>query len=102
MTAIIPQPRTSISIRVATMDDLPFLDALQKKHSKQVGYFRTKVLEGYINAGWGLIAESVGGVVDPATPATASATPSTERVGYCFSRDKYLKREELGVIYHLC
>ena len=57
MNAIVPIARRPISIRTATMDDLPFLDALQKKHSKALGYFPTKQFEGYIEGGHVLIAE---------------------------------------------
>ena len=33
MSAIAPIPRTPIAIRVATADDLAFIDALQKRHT---------------------------------------------------------------------
>ena len=52
------------SIRVATMSDLPFMDALQKKHSKQLGYFPTKQFEGYVEGGNVLIAEEKSDVRD--------------------------------------
>ena len=42
------EPRVPIAIRVATMEDLPFMDALQKKHSKALGYFPRKQFEGYV------------------------------------------------------
>src|SRR5690242_7534495 len=40
----LPVPRTTsaLSFRLATLADLPALDALQKKHSKALGYFPTK------------------------------------------------------------
>jgi GNAT superfamily N-acetyltransferase len=62
-----------------------FIDSLQKQHSRQLGYFPTKQFEGYIAMGGVLIAES-----------------ERRGVGYCVSRDRYLKRDELGVIYQLC
>ena len=49
--ASLPAPRVDLSIRVATKTDLPFLDGLQKTHSKQLGYFPTKQFEGYIEMG---------------------------------------------------
>ena len=52
-----PAPRARVSIRVATMEDLPFLDALQKQHGKALGYFPTKQFEGYVEMGGVLIAE---------------------------------------------
>jgi N-acetylglutamate synthase-like GNAT family acetyltransferase len=85
MSAIIPIPKIELSIRPATMDDLAFLDSLQKQHNKQLGYFPTKQFEGYIAMGGVLVAEASG-----------------KAVGYCISRDRYLKRDELGVIYQLC
>ena len=60
MSAIIPIARTPITIRPATMDDLPFIDSLQKQHTKMVGWMPTKQLEGKIGAGHVLVAE-VGG-----------------------------------------
>ena len=45
-------------MRVATMEDLPFLDGLHKHHYKQLGYFPTKQFEGDIEMGAVLVAES--------------------------------------------
>jgi hypothetical protein len=75
-----------VSIRPATLADVAFMDGLQKLHSKQVGYFPTKQFEGYVTMGGVLIAEDASGT----------------SLGYCISRDRYLKRDELGVIYQLC
>ena len=50
MSQIIPVPRCEISIRDATMADLPFIDGLQKMHSKQVGWMPEKALVGKIEA----------------------------------------------------
>jgi hypothetical protein len=77
----------TITTRIAEMRDLPFLDALQKKHSRQLGFFPRAQMEGYVRSEWVLIAED-------------SAT--RQPLGYCASRDRYLKRDELGVIYQLC
>ena len=56
MSAIIPTSRCPIATRAATMDDLPFLDGMQKQHSKALGYFPTKQFEGYIEMGGVLVA----------------------------------------------
>jgi hypothetical protein len=60
MSAIIPQvlppPRIEISIRPGTMQDLPFIDRLQKMHTRQVGWMPTRQLEGKINAGHVIVA----------------------------------------------
>jgi hypothetical protein len=87
-------PRVAIATRVAMMADLPFLDALQKQHSKALGFFPRAQMEGYVQNGWVLVAE----------PSTEYSVPSTEAkpLGYVISRDRYLKRDELGVVYQLC
>jgi N-acetylglutamate synthase-like GNAT family acetyltransferase len=79
--------RVSITTRLATMEDIPFMDGLMKQYNKQLGFFPRAQLEGYVNGQWVLIAQN---------PATG------ERLGFCASRDRYLKRDELGVIYLLC
>jgi ribosomal protein S18 acetylase RimI-like enzyme len=84
MQAIIP--RIGISIRAGTVDDLPAIDALQKGSGKALGYFPTAQLRGYIETGGVLVG----------------CDPSGKLIGYLISRDRYLKRDELGVIYQLC
>jgi hypothetical protein len=80
----LPEPRVAISIRVAEQRDLRFIDDLQRKHAKMVGWFPTRQLETNIKGGKILIAES-----------------GNESVGYVIAHDKYLKREELGICYQL-
>ena len=121
-SVIVPVPRTPISIRAATLADLPFIDALQKQHTRQLGYFPTKQFEDYIARGEVLVAEAMGdgrwemGDVGMAgagregpggdSGVSISHLPShishPTPVGYVISRDRYLKRDELGVIYQLC
>ena len=57
MTAIIPQPRCSVKVRMAGSADLPFIDQLQKLHTHMVGFFPRKQMEGYLAKGSILIAE---------------------------------------------
>jgi hypothetical protein len=109
-TAIIPIPRAAVNVRVATMADVAFMDALQKKHSGALGYFPTKQFEGYVGGGHVLVAEES----DEATQRRSdqgemhsSFPPSLRRsvassLGYIISKDRYLKRDELGVIFQLC
>jgi ribosomal protein S18 acetylase RimI-like enzyme len=85
MSAIVPISGVTVSVRPATMDDVPFMDGLQSQYTKALGHFKTEWFEGYIAMGGVVVAESDG-----------------KRVGYCISRDRYLKRDELGVIYQLC
>ena len=48
-----------IATRVATAADLPFLDAMQKRHSRALGFFPRAQMEGYVAGGHVLVAESV-------------------------------------------
>jgi hypothetical protein len=90
----LPAPRGgAIVIDVATMADLPALDALQKQFGRALGYFPTKQFEGYIEMGGVLVAR--------ASRPCMGGTPMP-LLGYVISRDRYLKRDELGVIYQLC
>lgn len=59
--------------------DIAFIDALQKKNTKAVGFMFTKTLEGHI----------------------AKGHVPRERVGYCIGVDKYFKREDVGIIYQM-
>jgi hypothetical protein len=54
-----------ITIRAATLDDLPFMDGLQKKHSRELGFLPTKALEGKIGLGQVLVAVATVLVVKP-------------------------------------
>ena len=85
MSAIIPIPRTPITIRPGVMSDMPFLDSLQKLHTKQVGWMPTKQFEGKIKLGHVIIAED-----ERRTP-----------VGYCIGNDQYFKRDDVGIIYQM-
>src|SRR4051812_24778827 len=87
---LLPAARVPITIRTATMADLAAIDALQKQHHKQLGFFPRAQMEGYINSGWMIVAEH------------GSTGDAGEVVGYCASRDRYQKRDELGAIFQLC
>ena len=99
-TIALPSPRVPISIRVATLDDLAFIDALQKKHTKQVGFMPTKQFEGKIRAGHVLVAWA-------SRPCTSekdmgeTPMPLEERVGYLIGNDQYFKRDDVGIIYQI-
>src|SRR5260221_756952 len=85
MNSIVPIPRSNVIVRPATMSDLPFLDSLQKLHTKQVGWMPTKQLEGKIRAGHVIVAED----------------DAKQAVGYCIGHDQYFKRDDVGIIYQL-
>src|SRR4051794_3836910 len=68
--AIVPIPRSPISIRQGTMEDLAFIDSLQKKHGNMVGWMPTKQLEGKIGAGNVLVAVGAGSRAAGGDPAS--------------------------------
>ena len=84
-TAIIPQARCAVKIRLAGSADLPFIDQLQKLHTHMVGFFPRKQMEGYLALGAVQIA------VDEAGKA----------LGYIVSRDQYSGRDDVGMIYQI-
>src|SRR5688572_2255489 len=65
----LPAPRIAVTVRPGTLEDLPFIDALQKKHTKQVGFLHRATLEGKIKLGHVLIAEG----------STTESTEGTEK-----------------------
>src|SRR3954469_7460989 len=96
MSAIIPIPKFPINIRPATMDDLSFIDALQKKTTKQVGFMPTKQFEGKIKLGHVLIAEE-----PPPQPSPGVPGEGVARVGYLIGNDQYFKHDDIGIIYQI-
>ncbi len=81
---VLPAPRTPVSIREAELKDVPFIDQLQRKHARMVGWFPTKQIEGNIAKKRILIAEENG-----------------NPVGYCISNDRYHKHDDCGIVYQL-
>lgn len=103
----LPQPRQAIAIRKAVQSDLPFIDGLQKLHSKAVGWFPRQQLEANIRKGQVLIAEGTEASRDQGTKGAADSMPgclgaSVPRpLGYCISADRYLKHDDIGIVYQL-
>src|SRR4051812_43185184 len=112
-TPLVPIPRCPVSVRPAAMGDLPFVDSLQKTHSRQVGWMPTKSLEQKVAAGQVLIAEEVGsgqwavgreekqeapeGADRPSSPLpTADCRLPTTPLGYLIASDRYFKRDDVG------
>ena len=54
------EPREQVNIRPATMNDVAFIDRLQKKQTREVGFLQTKAIEGKIRLEQVLIAEMSG------------------------------------------
>jgi hypothetical protein len=105
----LPVPRVNITIRAGVMSDLPFLDSLQKMHTKQVGWMPTKQFEGKIKLGHVLIAEEMRSaecsVLRTEAESTQHSVLSTGHystpVGYCIGNDQYFKRDDVGIIYQM-
>jgi hypothetical protein len=57
----LPLPRLAIAVRPGVLGDVPFLDALQRLHTKQVGWMPTRQLEAKVGLGQVLVAEEVAG-----------------------------------------
>jgi hypothetical protein len=55
----VPTPRVPIAIRPGVLSDVPFMDSLQRMHTKMVGFMPTAQFEGNIKQGRVLIAEEV-------------------------------------------
>lgn len=102
----------SIRIRPGVLNDYPFIDDLQKQHKKAVGFMWEAAIKGHIEKGNVLVAEAIGrgpeacglGLEEDMglhhdKPQDASLTPRP--VGYILGVDRYLKRDELGIIYQL-
>ena len=110
MNAIIPIPKIPITVRPATMDDLSFIDGLQKKHTKQVGFMPTKQFEGKIKLGHVLVAEEPPPQPSPGVPEEGEdySLPRYSGgglgrgpVGYLIGHDQYFKHDDIGIIYQI-
>jgi len=109
----LPLPQINVTIRPGVMSDVPFLDSLQKLHTKQVGWMPTAQFEGKIRLGHVLIAEenTTADYADHAelkrdtnalslsAKSAKSAVPTL--VGYCIGNDQYFKRDDVGIIYQM-
>src|ERR1044071_3187015 len=79
-----PLPDAGVSVRVATMDDLTFIDELQKKQRDALGFMFLSAIQGKIEREEILIASD-----------------GVERVGYCIGADRYFKHDDVGIIYQM-
>ena len=110
-------PGAGVEIRAAKQDDYAFIDDLQKRHKKGVGFMWEKAIRGHITKGNVLVADatrvmSYALTVNPQDQADKETKThhssrftdhSTGRtpVGYVIGVDRYLKRDELGIIYQM-
>jgi len=99
--------RVPVATRVATPDDLPFVDALQKRNGRAVGFFPRQQLAAYVGRGDVLVAEEEGrdeggGLRDERPPSSLSPSPSSLLpLGYCIARDRYGGRDDVGCFYQV-
>src|SRR5687768_1734020 len=57
MNHLLPIPQGNVIVRPGTLADVPFIDSLQRLHTKQVGWMPTAQLEGKVRLGQVLVAE---------------------------------------------
>lgn len=101
----LPESAAPIAIRKATMDDYPFIDALQKSEPGKLGFQYESALHKRIEEGNILLAE----VPDPDPPVDAEPVLDEDGeevepmkpVGYVLGVDRYYKRDDLGIIYQM-
>lgn len=96
---IIPVARTPISIRPATLADVPFIDGLQKMHTHMVGWMPTKQIEGKIGMGHVLVAWATRPCLSEKEIEDTGGSPVP--LGYVIAHDQYMKRDDVGIIYQL-
>lgn len=95
---LLPLPDANVRIRPGVIGDVPFLDSLQKLHTKQVGWMPTAQFEGKIKLGHVLVAWAS----RPCSDGTGETPVSREEpVGYCIGNDRYFKRDDVGIIYQM-
>src|SRR4051812_22383060 len=100
-------PRNPISIRAATIADIPFIDRLQKKYHDAVGWMPRKQLEEKIGRGDVLIAEEkssadcADGEELHSNLRESAKSADHALVGYVISQDRYFKRDDVGIVYQL-
>ena len=86
-----PEPKVDITIRVATVADMPFIMDLQKRHAKNLGHLARPAIETYVTDEDVLVAES-----RPGDNAGAG-----ELLGYIIFKDCYFRHEDIGIIYQV-
>lgn len=119
----LPAPRlpgAGVRIRPGVLADYPFIDDLQKQHKKAVGFMWEAAIKGHIEKGNVLVAEAAAGdgcwvsgvgqehdgsravgIHGALAPTPNPQDPTPTPVGYILGVDRYLKRDELGIIYQL-
>ncbi|XAL98786.1 hypothetical protein OT109_14500 [Phycisphaeraceae bacterium D3-23] len=111
---VLPEAQVAMRVRAGKLTDFEFIDALQKQNQRGLGFMYESAIKGHIGKGNVLVAElgaegPSGGAQDTPTaqhsapgPLDPSAPSPATPVGYIIATDRYMKRDELGIIYHLC
>jgi GNAT superfamily N-acetyltransferase len=107
----LPSPRVPVSVRLATMADFGFIDALQKQTTRMVGWMPERQLREKVERGQCLIAEAIegekrsGGEEETSAarppPLLHASSPLLRPLGYVIGQDQYFKRDDVGIIYAL-
>jgi GNAT superfamily N-acetyltransferase len=98
--------RCAVAVRPALAGDYAFIDRLQAMHSKALGFMRKAALEGKIKLGEVFIAEEIVdcGMLNVGKDNSQQSTLNNQHsrpIGYCIFSNRYLKRDELGVVYQM-
>ncbi len=109
---VLPGARVDMRVRPGVLSDFAFVDALQKANKQGVGFMWEAAIKGHIEKGNLLIAEAIkvnreqstvnSGEEGSAVDGSLFTNHSPRPVGYVLGADRYLKRDELGIIYQMC
>ena len=126
-TSLLPvEPRVGFSVRLATLDDFGWIDAMQKEEADRVGFLPQKAIEKRIGEGNILVAEQKGprgqgaegsreeqkgareegseSGEDPGlhlAPGPLDPSAPSSPLGYCLAQDRYMKQDHVGQIMQL-
>ena len=114
-TAIVPRGKwgevgQGFHIREATEADLPWIDLMQKRHGRQLGFLPMMALKGKLAKGEVLVAEGrrseeVGRRQNSESDSELCLRPTSsllQPLGYLIAADWYFKRDEVGYVTQLC
>ncbi|HLL89393.1 MAG TPA: prolyl oligopeptidase family serine peptidase [Tepidisphaeraceae bacterium] len=115
LPAVRPAPAAPLTTRVGTAADVPFIDALQKRHSKAVGWFPRQQVMAYVSAGNVLLAEESSSErtlneerrtmnedkAATAFPFSVHRSAFSVPTGYIIAKDRYKGRDEVGAIHQV-
>ncbi|MEM8493957.1 MAG: hypothetical protein AAF663_01050 [Planctomycetota bacterium] len=115
----LPGAGVAFDIRPGTVDDIPWIDALQKENKRGLGFMRFGELEGHLKKDnvYVAVATDVRSVMSDVRCPTDESDASRDaditdqhsdlkhadpRIGYCIAADRYYQRDEVGQVYQMC